>query len=141
MWDRHVVDDLMAKWIFSVAIFLTGLNAVQAQTSCYPRIGAYSGQYEGQCPGSSLKWTAVENTIGAFGRNCSDEPWTYNRAEKMFYNSRANESFAMQDCHAASRDQLASNLKTSIGTEMVRRFHENKIQRPGTSPEQASVNR
>jgi hypothetical protein len=87
----------MARAILTAAIYLAGLGAVQAQTSCYPRLGAYSGQYEGQCPNSSLKWTAVENTVGAYGRNCSDEPWTYNRTEKTFYNPKANENFAMQD--------------------------------------------
>ena len=131
----------MARATLSAAILLAGLGAAQAQTSCYPRIGAYSGQYEGQCPNSSLKWTAVENTIGAYGRNCSDEPWTYNRTEKMFYNPKANENFAMQDCSAASRDQLGSNLKTTMSPDIVRRFHESKIQRPGTSAEQSSANR
>jgi hypothetical protein len=131
----------MARAILTAAIYLAGLGAVQAQTSCYPRLGAYSGQYEGQCPNSSLKWTAVENTIGAYGRNCSDEPWTYNRTEKTFYNPKANENFAMQDCYAASRDQLASNPKASTGTDMARRFHENKIQRPGTPAEQPVANR
>jgi len=131
----------MARVILTAAIFLAGLGAVQAQTSCYPRIGAYSGQYEGQCPNSHLKWTAVENTIGAFGRNCNDEPWTYNRTEKMFYNPKANESFAMQDCNAATREQSASRPETSIISEMVRRFHGNRIQRPGSSSEQASINR
>jgi hypothetical protein len=131
----------MARAILTVAIYLAGLSAVQAQTSCYPRIGAYSGQYEGQCPNSSLKWTAVENTVGAYGRNCSDEPWTYNRTEMTFYNPKANENFAMHDCYTASRDQLASNPKVSIGTDMVRRFHENKIQRPGTPAEQSTANR
>ena len=131
----------MAKWIFSAAIFLTGLGTVQAQTSCYPRIGAYSGQYEGQCPNAGLKWTVTENTVGAYGRNCSDEPWTYNRTERLFYNPRANESFAMQDGYAASRDQIASNVKTTIGSDMVRRFHENKIERPGAAPETSSANR
>ena len=121
--------------ILSTAILLVGLGASQAQTSCYPRIGAYSGQYEGQCPNSSVKWTAVENTIGAFGRNCSDEPWTYNRLEKMFYNPKANENFAMQDCYAASRDPMASTMKASLGSDAVRRFHENKIRRPGATPE------
>jgi hypothetical protein len=131
----------MARAILTAAIYLVGLGAVQAQTSCYPRIGAYSGQYEGQCPNSSLKWTAVENTIGAYGRNCSDEPWTYNRTEKTFYNPKANENFAMQDCYAASRDQLVSNPKASTGTDMARRFHENKIRRPGTPAEQPVANR
>jgi hypothetical protein len=131
----------MARAILTAAIYLAGLGAVHAQTSCYPRLGAYSGQYEGQCPNSSLKWTAVENTVGAYGRNCSDEPWTYNRTEKTFYNPKANENFAMQDCYAASRDQLASNPKASTGTDMARRFHENKIQRPGTPAEQPVANR
>ncbi|QRM31128.1 hypothetical protein [Microvirga sp. VF16] len=131
----------MARVILSAAILLAGLGAARAQTSCYPRIGAYSGQYEGQCPNSSLKWTAVENTVGAFGRNCGDEPWTYNRTEKMFYNPKANENFAMQDCHAPSRDQLMSAVRATMGTDMVRRFHENKIQRPGITAEQSSANR
>jgi hypothetical protein len=131
----------MARAILTTAIFLAGLGVVQARTSCYPRIGAYSGHYEGHCPNSNLKWTAVENTIGAYGRNCNDEPWTYNRKEKMFYNPKANENFAMQDCYAANRDQQASNLKTTMSSDMVRRFHENKIQRPGASAQQSSVNR
>ncbi|WP_262030451.1 hypothetical protein [Microvirga sp. Mcv34] len=122
----------MSRAILSTAILLSSLGVVHAQTSCYPRIGPYSGQYEGQCPGSALKWMAVENTIGAFGRNCSDEPWTYNRTEKTFYHPRANETFAMQDCYAAGREQGAGTTKASLSTEIVRRFHENKIQRPGT---------
>lgn len=128
----------MSRAILSTAILLSSLGVVQAQTSCYPRIGPYSGQYEGQCPGSALKWMAVENTIGAFGRNCSDEPWTYNRTEKTFYHPRANEKFAMQDCYAANREQAAGALRTNIGTENVRRFHESKIQRPGTKEEPSS---
>jgi hypothetical protein len=131
----------MSRAILSTAILLSSLGAVHAQTSCYPRIGAYSGQYEGQCPGSSLKWMAVENSIGAFGRNCSDEPWTYNRMEKTFYHPRANEKFAMQDCYASNRDQSAGTQKTSIGTEIVRRFHESKIQRPGTTEEASAGSR
>lgn len=131
----------MPRVILSAVFLLAGLGPIQAQTSCYPRIGAFSGQYEGQCPNSSLKWTAVENTIGAYGRNCSDEPWSYNRTEKTFYNPKANESFAMQDCYAASRDQHANNPKASVGTDMVRRFHESKIQRPGAPADQAAMNR
>jgi len=131
----------MPRVILTAAIFLAGLGAVQAQTSCYPRVGAYSGRYEGRCPNSSLKWTAVENTIGAFGRNCTDEPWTYNRTEKMFYNPKANESFAMQDCYPATREQAANRPETVIYSEMVRRFHENRIQRPGSSVEQVSASR
>jgi hypothetical protein len=124
------VDEFMVRAFLTAAILLSGAGALQAQTGCYPRIGAYHGQYEGQCPGSSLKWTAVENTIGAFGRNCSDEPWTYNRTEKTFYNPKANESFAMQDCYAVNWDQVASSLKTNISSDAVHRFHEGKIQRP-----------
>jgi hypothetical protein len=125
----------MARMILSAAVLIAGLGASHAQTaaSCYPRIGAYSGQYEGQCPNSSLKWTAVENTIGAFGRNCSDEPWTYNRNEKMFYNRRANQTFPMQDCYASPRQQVINNLDTSVGADAVRRFHESKIQTPEAS--------
>jgi hypothetical protein len=120
----------MVRTFLTAAILLSGMGALQAQTNCYPRIGAYHGQYEGLFPNTSLKWTAVENTVGAFGRNCSDEPWTYNRTEKTFYNPKANESFAMQDCYAAGRDQITSNLRTNIGSDAVRRFHEGKIQRP-----------
>jgi hypothetical protein len=122
----------MARVTLSAALLLAGLGAAQAQTTCYPRIGAFSGQYEGQCPNSSLKWTAFENTVGAFGRNCSDEPWTFNRTEKVFHNPKANESFAMQDCYVVGRDQNANALKTSLGSEAVRRFHEGRIQRPET---------
>ncbi len=128
----------MMRTFLTAAILLSGMGALQAQTNCYPRIGAYYGEYEGQCPNSGLKWTAVENTIGAFGRNCSDEPWTYNRTEKTFYNPKANESFAMQDCYPASRDQITSNLKTNTGSDMVRRFHEGRIQRPGTASTSAT---
>ncbi len=123
----------MARTIHSVAVLLASLGASQAQTHCYPRIGAYSGQYEGSCPNTGLKWTVVENTIGAFGRNCSDEPWTYNRRERIFYNPKANEAFAMQDCEASS----SNSVKISSGSDTVRRFHENKIPRqekPAQSP-------
>lgn len=120
----------MVRAFLTAVMLVSGIGALEAQTSCYPRIGAYSGQYEGQCPDSNLKWTVVENTIGAFGRNCNDEPWTYNRVEKTFYNARANESFAMQDCYPASRDLVTSNLKTNVDSDTVRRFHEGRIQRP-----------
>ncbi|WP_201831678.1 hypothetical protein [Microvirga zambiensis] len=123
----------MARSILTAAILLAGLGAAQAQTTCYPRIGAFSGQYEGQCPNSSLKWTAFENTVGAFGRNCSDEPWSFNRTEKVFYNPKANDSFAMQDCYVVGRDQNTNALKAGLGSEAVRRFHENRIQRPETA--------
>jgi hypothetical protein len=119
----------MVRAILSAAILLAGAGISQAQTiNCYPHIGAYSGQYEGQCPASSLKWTVFENTVGAFGRNCNDAPWTYNRTEKMFYNQRDNEKFPMQDCSAPSREQRESNTVTNLGSENVRRFHEGKIQ-------------
>ena len=129
----------MMRAILSAAILLAGFGASQAQTACYPRIGGYSGQYEGQCPRSDLRWTAVENTIGAFGRNCSDEPWTFNRAERMFYHPKANEAFPMQDCDTANRDSLTNNVKINLGSEAVRRFHEGKIQHPGALPEQKAV--
>jgi hypothetical protein len=119
----------MARTIFSVAALLASLGASQAQTGCYPQIGAYSGQYEGSCPNASLKWTAVENTIGAFGRNCSDEPWTYNRRERTFYNPKANEAFAMQDCEVPGLAQGSTRVRTSVVSAAVRRFHENKIPR------------
>lgn len=120
--------------ILSAAILVISAGASQAQVSCYPRIGAYSGQYEGQCPQSSLKWTVVENTIGAFGRNCSDEPWTYNRNERMFYHPKANEAFAIQDCDASPRDRTTSSVRVSPGSEAVRRFHESRIEVPGAKP-------
>ena len=124
----------MARTVLSVAVLLATLGASQAQTGCYPRIGAYSGLYEGSCPNAGLKWMAVENTVGAFGRNCSDEPWTYNRRERMFYNPKANEAFAMQDCEIPGSAQSsspvkASPMKVSVGSDTVRRFHENKIPR------------
>lgn len=125
----------MTRAFVTLAVFLAGVSTVSAQTTCYPRIAAYSGQYEGACPDPALRWTVVENTIGAYGRNCSGEPWTYNRMEKMFYNSRANESFAMQDCYAPSRDQGAGGPKASLSSDAVRRFHETRIRRPGTSQE------
>jgi hypothetical protein len=117
----------MARTILSAAVLLASLGASQAQTGCYPRMGAYSGQYEGSCPNAGLKWTAVENTVGAFGRNCSDEPWTYNRKERMFYNPKANEAFAMQDCDAPGAVQSSSAVRISVASDAVRRFHENKI--------------
>jgi hypothetical protein len=125
----------MPRTILSVAVLLASFGASQAQTHCYPRIGNYSGQYEGSCPNAGLKWTAVENTLGAFGRNCSDEPWTYNRRERMLYNPKANESFAMRDCDASGVAQSSSSVKVSIGSDTVRRFHENKIPRQDKSAE------
>lgn len=119
----------MARTILSVTVLLASLGASQAQTGCYPRMGAYSGQYEGSCPNAGLKWTVVENTVGAFGRNCSDEPWTYNRRERTFYNPKANEAFAMQDCEVPNLARSSNTVKISIGSDTVRRFHENKIPR------------
>jgi len=118
----------MARAVLSTLILLASVGSSVAQTAnCYPRIGAYSGQYEGSCPNSTVKWTAIENTIGAFGRNCNDEPWTYNRIEKTFYHRRANEKFPMQDCYEAKREQVTNNAVTLIDSETVRHFHEGKI--------------
>jgi hypothetical protein len=117
----------MVRVILSAMILLAGYDASQAQTqNCYPRIGPYSGQYEGQCPNSALKWTAFENTIGAFGRNCSDEPWTYNRTEKTFYNGHSNDKVAMEDCYPPAREQVSDSVKSSMGSDAVRRFQEGK---------------
>ena len=119
----------MARTVLSVAVLLATLGASQAQTGCYPRLGAYSGQYEGTCPKAGIKWMAIENTVGAFGRNCSDEPWTYNRRERMFYNPKANEAFAMQDCEIPGSSQSSNLVKVRVGSDTVRSFHENKIPR------------
>lgn len=128
----------MVRTILSAAILLAGVGAAYAQASCYPRIGAYSGQYEGQCPDSGLKWSVFENTIGAFGRNCSDEPWTYNRIERTFSNAKSNEKFPMQDCYTLGPDQLAG-ARGSIGSEAVRSFHEGRGQAPEMRPTPAAV--
>jgi hypothetical protein len=123
----------MTREVLSAAIFLAAFGVSQAQTEdCYPRIGAYSGQYEGQCPKSNLKWTVFENTIGAFGRNCNDEPWTYNRTEKTFYNGRSNEIIVMQDCYAPSREQISDTPKAGIDSDAVVRLQERTIRQPVT---------
>jgi hypothetical protein len=115
----------MARAMLSVAILIAGFGVSQAQTdNCYPRIGAFSGQYEGQCPNSKMKWTVFENTVGAFGRNCTDEPWTYNRTEKSFYNGRTNETVAMQDCYSPAREQISDSRRTTVGSDAVLRFQE-----------------
>jgi hypothetical protein len=65
---------------------------------CYPRMGSISSQYEGKCPNSELKWVTFENDLGAFGRNCQDEPWTYSRRDRAYYNHKSQATLPMTDC-------------------------------------------
>ncbi|MBB4039957.1 hypothetical protein GGR34_001604 [Microvirga flocculans] len=120
----------MVRTILLAAIFLAGLGPSQAQTSCYPRIGSHSGQYEGQCPNSELKWKVFENTIGAFGRNCSDEPWTYNRTERRFFNFRTKEASVMQDCDIPVPSQATGSWSAPAGSEAAQRFYQGQINGP-----------
>jgi hypothetical protein len=85
---------------FSLMI-LACIGAAQAQgTQCYVRLGANSAQYEGKCPNSNFKWETFENHLGAFGRNCQDEPWTFDRAQKTYINHRTKVTLPMTDCAA-----------------------------------------
>lgn len=124
----------MNRAISFVVLFAATHGAALAQpAACYPRIGAYSGQYEGRCPDSQAKWTVTENSIGAFGRNCHDEVWTYMREERMFRNHRTRQSTAMSDCQPPTREQLTNNRATNIEADNVLRFHEG-AQRPNATP-------
>ncbi|WP_414471511.1 hypothetical protein [Microvirga sp. M2] len=82
----------------SILILATGGTALADAQRCYPRLGNISFQYEGQCPNSQLKWVIFENDLGAFGRNCNDEPWSYSRAEQAYYNHRSQTTVPMTDC-------------------------------------------
>ncbi|MGO4388525.1 hypothetical protein AB4Y85_13405 [Microvirga sp. 2YAF29] len=91
----------MFRLFVSSFMTMTCIGAAQAQsTQCYVRIGANSAQYEGKCPNSNLKWETFENQSGAFGRNCQDEPWTFDRAKRSYTNNRTKVSLPMTDCAA-----------------------------------------
>lgn len=82
----------------SILILATAGTALAESQQCYPRIGRISFQYEGQCPGSEIKWVIFENDLGAFGRNCKDEPWSYSRAQRAYYNHKSQTVLPMTDC-------------------------------------------
>ncbi|WP_134495761.1 hypothetical protein [Microvirga pakistanensis] len=82
----------------SVLILAMIGTALAESRHCYPPIGNISFQYEGQCPNSELKWVIFENDLGAFGRNCKDEPWSYSRARQAYYNHKSQEMLPMTDC-------------------------------------------
>jgi hypothetical protein len=91
----------MLRLSVSSLMILACIGAAHAQgTQCYVRLGANSSQYEGKCPNSNLKWETFENHLGAFGRNCQDESWTFNRAQKSYINHRTKASLPMTDCAA-----------------------------------------
>lgn len=112
-------------------VVCSGLSRAQS-TDCYPRIGAYSGQYEGRCPGSDGTWIAVENTIGAYGRNCSGETWTYTRAEHTLQNHQTKEVAPISDCAEPSAAQLAGT-DNSADSDAIRAFHEKPLRLPELS--------
>ncbi|MCG7394481.1 hypothetical protein MHY87_16370 [Microvirga sp. ACRRW] len=84
----------------SIMLLASAAGAFAQSRQCYPRINTVSSQYEGQCPNSELKWVIFENDLGAFGRNCSDEPWSYSRAERAYYNHKSQTTLPMSDCSA-----------------------------------------
>ncbi len=91
----------MLRLSVSFLTILACIGTAQAQsTQCYARLGPNSAQYEGKCPNSNLTWETFENQSGAFGRNCQDEPWTYDRAKRTYTNSRTKVTLPMTDCAA-----------------------------------------
>ncbi|HZH10461.1 MAG TPA: hypothetical protein VEZ24_08825 [Microvirga sp.] len=86
--------------IASVLILASASTAMAESRQCYPRMGVISSQYEGKCPDSETRWVVFENDLGAFGRNCRNEPWSYSRAEKAYYNYRSQTRLPMTDCTA-----------------------------------------
>ncbi len=91
----------MLRLSVSSLMLLACIGTAQAQSmQCYVRLGPNSAQYEGKCPNSDRKWETFENHLGAFGRNCQDESWTYNRSEKTYVNHRSNTTLPMADCPA-----------------------------------------
>lgn len=82
----------------SLLVLASAGSALAEGRQCYPRISTVSSQYEGRCPNSELKWVTFENDLGAFGRNCRDEPWSYSRAEKAYYNHKTQTALPMTDC-------------------------------------------
>lgn len=94
---QHGFD--MARFVVFTALVLASTGTVLADgRQCYPRMGTISSQYEGKCPNSELKWVIFENDLGAFGRNCRDEPWSYSRAERAYYNHKTRAQLPMTDC-------------------------------------------
>lgn len=91
----------MLRILASSFTILACIGTAQAQnTQCYVRLGPNSAQYEGKCPNSNLNWETFENHLGAFGRNCQDESWTYNRAQRTYINNRTKVTLPMTDCTA-----------------------------------------
>ena len=89
----------MLRFLVASLLILTSAAGALAQSNqCYPRMGTVSSQYEGQCPNSELKWVIYENDLGAFGRNCRDEPWSYSRVERTYYNHKNLATLPMSDC-------------------------------------------
>lgn len=84
--------------IVPVLILVSAGAAMAESRQCYPRMGTISSQYEGRCPNSELRWVVFENDLGAFGRNCRDEPWSYSRAERAYYNYKSQARLPMTDC-------------------------------------------
>lgn len=90
--------DMLKIAASSILILATAGAALADGERCYPRIGNIAFQYEGQCPNSALKWVVFENDLGAFGRNCNDEPWSYSRAEQAYHNQKSQTTLPMTDC-------------------------------------------
>ncbi|MXQ13213.1 hypothetical protein [Microvirga makkahensis] len=89
----------MLRFAASSILILSAVSTAFAETrQCYPRIGDIAFQYEGLCPNSEIKWVIFENDLGAFGRNCNDEPWSYSRAQHAYYNHRSQKMLPMTDC-------------------------------------------
>ena len=89
----------MLRLAVSLVMALASAGTALAEgQQCYPRMGTILSQYEGKCSNSELKWVLFENDLGAFGRNCQDEPWSYSRAEKAYYNYRSQTTLPMTDC-------------------------------------------
>ncbi|WP_457092969.1 hypothetical protein [Microvirga sp. P5_D2] len=123
----------MPQFTLAVFLFFICLERSQAQSvDCYPRIGAYSGQYEGHCPGSDSLWIAVENTIGAYGRNCSGETWTYTRKDQTLQKRQTKEIAPMNDCAELSPAQIAGSAN-NLNSDEIRQFHEQPLQLQGLS--------
>jgi hypothetical protein len=91
----------MLRLFISSFMMTACIATAQAQsTQCYARLGNNSAQYEGKCPNSNLNWETFENQAGAFGRNCQDEPWTFDRAKRTYTNNRTKVTLPMTDCAA-----------------------------------------
>lgn len=90
--------DMLRVSIVSFLVLTSSVGALAQSDQCYPRMGTVSSQYEGQCPNSEVKWVIFENDLGAFGRNCRDEPWSYSRTERAYYNHKSQTTLPMRDC-------------------------------------------